>query len=212
MKKFFKEFKAFISKGNVFDMAVGLIIATAFNKIVSSLVNDIIMPIITFATGAASLADLSVPLRWDAEGNITLAWAYGNFIQTIIDFLIIAFSIFLMVKVVNLSREKFKELGEYANTISSKEYKQERKMIKAQAKKENRKFDEVWKEHIEAKKIALEEKQKQEAEAKALAEANKPKVETQEDILKDIRSLLKQSQSIPTAENSVNEVSDKVTD
>lgn len=195
MKKFFAEFKAFISRGNVFDMAVGLIIATAFNKIVSSLVNDIIMPLVTFATGASSLADLSIPLRWDSAGNVTLSWAYGNFIQTIIDFLIIAFSIFVMVKLVNLSREKFKELGEYANTISSKEYKQERKMIKAQAKKEKRKFEEVWKEHIEQKKIALAEKQKQDAEAKALAEANKPKVETQEDILKDIRDLLKQNQA-----------------
>ena len=161
MKKFFREFKAFISRGNVFDMAVGLIIATAFNKIVSSLVNDIIMPLVTFATGAASLADLSLPLRWDAEGNVTLSWAYGNFIQTIIDFLIIAFSIFVMVKLVNLSREKFKELGEYANAISSKEYKQERKMVKQQAKKEKRKFEELWKEHIQAKKLELEAKQKQ---------------------------------------------------
>lgn len=201
MKKFFREFKAFISRGNVFDMAVGLIIATAFNKIVSSLVNDIIMPLVTFATGAASLADLSLPLRWDAEGNVTLSWAYGNFIQTIIDFLIIAFSIFVMVKIVNLSREKFKELGEYANTISSKEYKQERKMVKQQAKKEKRKFEELWKEHIQAKKLELEAKQKQEAEAKALEEANKPKPETQEDILKDIRDLLKQGRTLPEPTN-----------
>lgn len=201
MKKFFREFKAFISRGNVFDMAVGLIIATAFNKIVSSLVNDIIMPLVTFATGAASLADLSLPLRWDAEGKVTLSWAYGNFIQTIIDFLIIAFSIFVMVKLVNLSREKFKELGEYANTISSKEYKQERKMVKQQAKKEKRKFEELWKEHIQAKKLELEAKQKQEAEAKALEEANKPKPETQEDILKDIRDLLKQGRTLPQPTN-----------
>ncbi len=201
MKKFFREFKAFISRGNVFDMAVGLIIATAFNKIVSSLVNDIIMPLVTFATGAASLADLSLPLRWDAEGNVTLSWAYGNFIQTIIDFLIIAFSIFVMVKLVNLSREKFKELGEYANAISSKEYKQERKMVKQQAKKEKRKFEELWKEHIQAKKLELEAKQKQEAEAKALEEANKPKPETQEDILKDIRDLLKQGRTLPQPTN-----------
>ena len=201
MKKFFREFKAFISRGNVFDMAVGVIIATAFNKIVSSLVNDIIMPLVTFATGAASLADLSLPLRWDAEGKVTLSWAYGNFIQTIIDFLIIAFSIFVMVKLVNLSREKFKELGEYANTISSKEYKQERKMVKQQAKKEKRKFEELWKEHIQAKKLELEAKQKQEAEAKALEEANKPKPETQEDILKDIRDLLKQGRTLPQPTN-----------
>ena len=63
MKKFFKEFKAFITKGNVFDLAVGMIIATAFNKIVSSMVNDIIMPLVTWATGAASLEDLSLPLK-----------------------------------------------------------------------------------------------------------------------------------------------------
>ena len=104
MKKFFKEFKTFITRGNIFDMAVGLIIATAFNKIVSSLVNDIIMPLITWGTGAASLADLSVVLRRDAEGVATLTWAYGNFIQTIIDFLIIAFSIFVMVKIVTASQ------------------------------------------------------------------------------------------------------------
>ena len=191
MKKFFKEFKAFISKGNVFDMAVGLIIATAFNKIVSSLVNDIIMPLITFATGAASLADLSIPLRRDIEGNVTLAWSYGNFIQTVIDFLIIALSVFVMVKVVTVSRKKFKEIEELAQELTAKERKQERKMIKQQAKQEKRKFDVVWKEHLAEKQRLLEEKQKMEAERKALEEANKPKPETQEDILKDIRDILK---------------------
>lgn len=191
MKKFFKEFKAFISKGNVFDMAVGLIIATAFNKIVSSLVNDIIMPLITFATGAASLADLSIPLRWDIEGNVTLAWSYGNFIQTVIDFLIIALSVFVMVKVVTVSRKKFREFEELAQEITKKEYQQERKMVRQKAKQEKRKFDEVWKEHLAEKQKALEEQQKKEAEIKALEEANKPKPETQEDILKDIRDILK---------------------
>ena len=191
MKKFFKEFKAFISKGNVFDMAVGLIIATAFNKIVSSLVNDIIMPLITFATGAASLADLSIPLRRDIEGNVTLAWSYGNFIKTVIDFLIIALSVFVMVKVVTVSRKKFREFEELAQEITKKEYQQERKMIKQKAKQQKRKFDEVWKEHLAEKQKALEEQQKKEAEIKALEEANKPKPETQEDILKDIRDILK---------------------
>ena len=191
MKKFFKEFKAFISKGNVFDMAVGLIIATAFNKIVSSLVNDIIMPLITFATGAASLADLSIPLRWDIEGNVTLAWSYGNFIQTVIDFLIIALSVFVMVKVVTVSRKKFREFEEFAQEITAKEHKQERKVIKQKAKQQKRKFDEVWKEYLAEKQKALEEQQKKEAEIKVLEEANKPKPETQEDILKDIRDILK---------------------
>ena len=96
MKKFFKEFKAFISKGNVFDMAVGLIIATAFNKIVSSMVNDIIMPLVTWGTGAASLADLSVTLRTTVdpvtEEVVKLTWNYGSFLQTVIDFLICSFN------------------------------------------------------------------------------------------------------------------------
>lgn len=193
MKKFFQEFKAFISRGNVFDMAVGLIIATAFNKIVSSLVNDIIMPLITWATGAASLADLSIVLRRDAvTGEATLTWAYGNFIQTIIDFLIIAFSIFVMVKIVNASRKKFKEFEELAVAQSSKEYKAERKQVKALAKEQKRPFKEVWEEHQKEKLAKLAEEKRIEEEQKALEEANKPKPETTDDILKDIRNLLKE--------------------
>lgn len=191
MKKFFKEFKEFISKGNVFDMAVGLIIATAFNKIVSSMVNDIIMPLITWATGAASLAELSIPLRWDAEGNVTLSWAYGNFIQTVIDFLIIAFSVFCMVKIVNSSRKKFKEFEQYAIAQSGKEIKAEKKAVKLQAKQEGKPFKQAWKEHEQKKLEELAEKKRLEEEQKALDEANKPKPETTEDILKDIRELLK---------------------
>lgn len=191
MKKFFQEFKAFISKGNVFDMAVGLIIATAFNKIVSSLVNDIIMPLITWATGAASLADLSIVLRRDPiTQEATLTWAYGNFIQTIIDFLIISFSIFVMVKIVNASRKKFKEVEELAITQTSKEYKQEKKKAKAMAKEQNRPFKEVWEEYQKAKIEKLAEEKRKAEEQKALEEASKPKPETTDDILKDIRQLL----------------------
>lgn len=191
MKKFFQEFKAFISKGNVFDMAVGLIIATAFNKIVSSLVNDIIMPLITWATGAASLADLSIVLRRDPiTQEATLTWAYGNFIQTIIDFLIISFSIFVMVKIVNASRKKFKEVEELAITQTSKEYKQEKNKVKAMAKEQNRPFKEVWEEYQKAKIEKLAEEKRKAEEQKALEEASKPKPETTDDILKDIRQLL----------------------
>ena len=191
MKKFFQEFKAFISKGNVFDMAVGLIIATAFNKIVSSLVNDIIMPLITWATGAASLADLSIVLRRDPiTQEATLTWAYGNFIQTIIDFLIISFSIFVMVKIVNASRKKFKEVEELAITQTSKEYKQEKKKVKAMAKEQNRPFKEVWEEYQKAKIEKLADEKRKAEEQKALEEASKPKPETTDDILKDIRQLL----------------------
>ena len=196
MKKFFKEFKEFISKGNVFDMAVGLIIATAFNKIVSSMVNDILMPLITWATGAASLADLSIPLRWemvDGVKVVTLSWAYGNFIQTVIDFFIIALSVFVMVKIVNASRKKLKEMEDVIVQQSKKEVKAERKALKLKAKQENRPFKEVLKEHEE-------QKAKEQAELKAKLEAEKAAKEaeerlnnpTEQDLLKEIRDLLKQ--------------------
>lgn len=196
MKKFFGEFKKFITRGNVFDMAVGLIIATAFNKIVSSMVNDMLMPLITYATGAASLADLSVPLRWewvDGVKNITLSWNYGNFIQTIIDFLIIAFSVFIMVKIVNTSREKFKEMAEDIEQITSKEYKEERKAIRLQAKQEKRKFNIVWKEHLEEKERLKKEKAELEAKEKAEKEAEEKRNNpTEKELLKEIRDLLKE--------------------
>ena len=196
MKKFFKEFKEFISKGNVFDMAVGLIIATAFNKIVSSMVNDILMPLITWATGAASLADLSIPLRWEMVVGVkvvTLSWAYGNFLQTVIDFFIIAMSVFLMVKVVNASRKKLKEMEDVIVEQSRKEVRAERKALKIKAKQENRPFKEVLKEHEE-------QKAKEQAELKAKLEAEKVEKEAEEkrnnpseqDLLKEIRDLLQQ--------------------
>ncbi len=90
----FKEFKEFISKGNVMDLAVGVIIGGAFKAIVDSLVNDMIMPIITMITGKVDLSGLSVKI-----GTATLS--YGKFISAIINFLIIAIVIFLMIKSIN---------------------------------------------------------------------------------------------------------------
>ncbi|MGN0761613.1 MAG: large conductance mechanosensitive channel protein MscL [Christensenellales bacterium] len=193
MKKFFKEFKDFVCRGNIFDMAVGMIIATAFNKIVSSLVNDIIMPLITWATGAGSLKELSIPLRYNELGEVTLTWAYGNFIQTIIDFLIIATSIFIVVKVINSSRKKLEELGEFAKQQSKKEVKAENKALKAKAKAEGRSFKEVYEENQALKaKQAEEAKLAKEAEDKAKAEAELLANPTTEMLLKDIRELLRQ--------------------
>ena len=111
---FIKEFKEFAMKGNVMDMAVGVIIGGAFGKIVSSLVGDVLMPLIGKLTGGVSFVDLFVNL---GDGNFnTLAeakeagaavFAYGQFIQNIIDFLIVALCIFLMIKGMNkLSRKK----------------------------------------------------------------------------------------------------------
>lgn len=196
MKKLFKEFKDFVCRGNIFDMAVGMIIATAFNKIVSSLVNDIIMPLITWATGAGSLKELSIPLRYNELGEVTLTWAYGNFIQTIIDFLIIATSIFIVVKVINSSRKKLEELGEFAKQQSKKEVKAENKALRAKAKAEGRSFREVYEENQALKaKQAEEARLAKEAEAKAKAEAELLANPTTEMLLKDIRELLRQQQN-----------------
>ncbi len=101
------EFKDFINKGNVVDLAVGVVIGGAFGKIVSSFVDDLLMPIIGNLMGGASLKDLKhvfAPAVLDAAGKVVTpenAFRYGSFIQTILDFLIIAFAVFLVVKAVN---------------------------------------------------------------------------------------------------------------
>ncbi|WP_028042405.1 large-conductance mechanosensitive channel protein MscL [Candidatus Stoquefichus massiliensis] len=105
MKKFITEFKEFAMRGNVLDMAVGVIIGGAFGKIVSSLVNDMIMPIITLITGAADFSKLSLVLKepiMENEKVISegISLMYGSFLQNVIDFLIIALVIFMMLKFV----------------------------------------------------------------------------------------------------------------
>lgn len=101
-----KEFKEFALKGNIMDMAVGVVIGGAFQKIVNSLVNDIIMPAISVLTGNVDFTDMV----WTV-GNASIK--YGSFITTIVDFLIIAFSIFIAVKYIN-KLNKLKELGDLA--------------------------------------------------------------------------------------------------
>ena len=111
---FIKEFKEFAMKGNVMDMAVGVIIGGAFGKIVTSLVNDVLMPVISLVTGGIDFTNLFVNLSDDTKYK-TLAeaqeagaslLAYGQFIQNIIDFIIIAFCIFLMIKAMNKLKKK----------------------------------------------------------------------------------------------------------
>ena len=103
------EFKAFAVKGNVVDMAVGIIIGAAFGKIVSSFVGDVIMPPLGLLIGGVDFSDLAITLR-AAEGNApAVVMAYGKFIQTVIDFIIVAFAIFMGVKAINrLKREEAK--------------------------------------------------------------------------------------------------------
>ena len=96
-----KEFREFAIKGNVMDMAVGVVIGAAFGKIVSSLVADIITPVMGLVIGAVDFKQLKVVLKQGLDEKSTVTWNYGLFIQTVFDFLIIAWVIFLLVKGIN---------------------------------------------------------------------------------------------------------------
>lgn len=115
MKKFLQEFKTFIERGNVIDLAVGVVVGSAFGKIVSSLVDDIIMPIIGIIIGGIDFSNLSITV---GKANIK----YGSFINNVIDFFIVAFCIFILVK--------------FVNKITSAKKKKEAKEEKTQVKKE----------------------------------------------------------------------------
>ena len=99
MKKFMEEFKAFAIRGNVIDLAVGVIIGGAFGKIVASLVNDILMPIVSLLFGGAKFTELKATI-----GGAEVM--YGNFIQNVFDFVIIALVIFIMIKNINKMKKK----------------------------------------------------------------------------------------------------------
>ncbi|MDN5314565.1 MAG: large conductance mechanosensitive channel [Clostridiales bacterium] len=114
-----QEFKKFILRGNVIDLAVAVVIGAAFGAIVSSLVNDIIMPVIGYITAGVSFSDLKIvltPAVMEANEVVKpeVAIAYGNLIQTIIQFLIIGFTIFLVVKAISNMRAKFEKKKEEA--------------------------------------------------------------------------------------------------
>lgn len=111
-----KEFKEFALKGNVMDLAVGVIIGGAFGKIVASLVNDILMPLISMLIGGVNFSDLKIVLKAGDESKkiAEVAFKYGAFIQNVLDFLIIAFCIFLMVKAMNKLNRKKEEAVEEA--------------------------------------------------------------------------------------------------
>jgi len=117
MKKFFTEFKEFITKGNALDLAIGVVIGGAFGTIVKSLVEDLIMPIIGMLLGRVNFTDLFIQLNKSAVTipagtNLTAAreagavvFAYGNFLMTVFNFIIIAFVIFLLIKAINKARK-----------------------------------------------------------------------------------------------------------
>ena len=177
MKKFFKDFKKFITRGNILDMAVGVIVGGAFSKIVTSLVNDILMPVIAWAAGGVSVADLKwvmKPAVIDEAGKVVQAEAalhYGNFIQVSIDFLLIALTLFIITRI---AMHIGKKLRRDPDGFTFIEYKNLRKQGKS------RKEIKV----LEAEKI----------QAARDARAAKPKPETTDDVLKDIRDMMKNSQ------------------
>ena len=185
---FFSDFKKFISKGNIVDMAVGVIVGGAFSTIVTALTNKILMPLINLllsAGGENGLEKAYTILKpvYDANNELDLTKSiyidWGAFITAIINFFIIAFVLFLIIR----AMMKASLMVDDAVKLSKKESREERKMIRAQAKAEGRPYKEVWAEHEERKEAEMAEKAR-------IAEANKPKIESQEDILKDIRTLL----------------------
>ena len=109
MKKLLEEFKAFVMRGNVLDLAVGVIIGGAFGKIVTSLVNDIFMPIIGMIIGNVDFSSLEIKLGESVEGAEQAAIRYGMFIQEIVNFLIIALCVFVAIKVINKLQKKKEE-------------------------------------------------------------------------------------------------------
>ncbi len=106
---FIKDFREFAVRGNVVDMAVGIIIGAAFGKVVSSLVSDVFMPPLGWMIGGVDFSDLAIVLPEIIEGKGTVSIFYGKFIQTILDFTIVAFAIFMMIKVINRLKKKEEE-------------------------------------------------------------------------------------------------------
>ena len=193
MKKFFSDFKAFISRGNVLDMAVGVIVGGAFNAIVTAFTNKIIMPLINMLLSIGGENGLEKAYTFlkvvrDAEGQIDLTKSiyidWGAFITAIINFFIIAFTLFIILKVAMKSSEMFKKTVKDIEKASPT--KEEKKELKARG------YDKKDRIAYKAGLLALR-KEKEEARKaeEARLEAEKAKVETDADVLRDIRDLLK---------------------
>lgn len=109
-----KEFKEFAMRGNVIDMAVGIIIGAAFGGIVNSLVKDVLMPPLGLAMGGVDFADKAITLKQAADGKEAVILKYGLFINQVINFLIVAFAIFIMIKAINTAKKRFEKEKEAA--------------------------------------------------------------------------------------------------
>ncbi len=194
IKQFFAEFKKFISRGNIIDMAIGVIVGNAFSAIVKALTDKIIMPLINWMlSGSGGLESAYTILKpsYEADGvTINLANSiyidWGAFITAILNFLIIAFTLFIILKVAMKSREM---LEDAAKLVKPKLTKEQRKELKARGVKlSNKQAVKAYLDEVAAKEA--EAKAKAEAEAKAKAEADRLANPTQEELLKQIRDLL----------------------
>ena len=188
MKKFLKEFKTFITRGNVLDMAVAVIVGAAFNKIVSSLVADIITPLISLALGKVDFTELKLILRQGNEAaNVAeLSLNYGTFIQYIIDFLIIALTIFVVVKGIAKAKEALDFNANMTKIVQEKLDKDEQ-LTKVEAKW----LKKYAKKHPDAAPV-----KKTEAEP----EKEEPKEPTEAELLKEILAELRRKNEVETAE------------
>lgn len=129
-----KEFREFAMRGNVIDMAVGIIIGAAFGKIVSSLVGDLIMPPIGLLLGGVDFSDLAITLKAAAEGAPAVVISYGKFIQTVIDFVIIAAAVFIGVKAINQLQKEQKSAAPAEPSSEEKLLSEIRDLLKSQSR------------------------------------------------------------------------------
>ena len=182
---FFKDFKAFITKGNILDLAVAVVIGGAFNAIITSLVNNIIMPLVGMFTGKASLADLDVWIKKPdyvpdpetgldviVEGTGAGHIQYGLFLQAIVNFLIIALTIFIMVRVIRSSQDRLAFREKAKAEEAAKKAEEEAKL--------------AAEEQAKADAAAAEAEAAKEAQLQAFYEANQKQTELLEKILEKI--------------------------
>ncbi len=130
MKKFLEEFKQFIARGNVIDLAVGMIVGTAFTSIVKSLVDNMLMPLLGAIIGGIDLSGLTLTIPWSLNGDHPVIY-YGMFLQAIINFVLIAFCVFLLIKVINKFSKK-KEAAPAKPTKDQELLTEIRDLLKAQ--------------------------------------------------------------------------------
>lgn len=203
MKKFFQDFKKFISRGNIVDMAIGVIVGSAFSAIVTALTNKIIMPLINALLSIGGTNGLETAYTFIkkvyTDGELDLAKSiyidWGAFITAIINFFIIAFVLFSVLKAVMKANELLKDA---TDEITNKELIAEKKAVRKQAKLDKVPFKKAWKAHLEEKKALAEAEAKAKAEEEARIKAEeeeKARLNSTEYLLGQILELLKAQKS-----------------